>query len=65
MIILITSFVPESKRRVIFICIKKKKHLELTFEDLMYSDISDKLLHGVVLQVTVATVHLERLVADL
>lgn len=31
----------------------------------MYSDISDKLLHGVVFQVTVATVHLERMVADL
>lgn len=31
----------------------------------MYSAISDKLLHRVVFQVTVATVHLERLVADL
>lgn len=31
----------------------------------MYSAISDKLLHGVVFQVTIATVHLERLVADL
>ena len=31
----------------------------------MYSDISDKLLHSVVFEVTVATVHLERLVADL
>lgn len=31
----------------------------------MYSDVSDKLLDGVVFQVTVATVHLERLVADL
>lgn len=31
----------------------------------MYSAISDELLHRVVFQVTVATVHLERLVADL
>lgn len=31
----------------------------------MYSAISYKLLHGVVFQVTIATVHLERLVADL
>lgn len=31
----------------------------------MYSDVSDKLLDGVVFQVTVAAVHLERLVADL
>lgn len=31
----------------------------------MHSDISDKLLHGVVFQVAVAAVHLERLVADL
>lgn len=31
----------------------------------MYSAVSYKLLHGVVFQVAVATVHLERLVADL
>ena len=37
----------------------------LTLQDLMHSDVADKLLHGVVLQVTVAAVHLERLVTDL
>lgn len=31
----------------------------------MYSDVSDKLLHSVVFEVTVPTVHLESLVADL
>ena len=31
----------------------------------MYSDVPDKLLHCVVFEVTVATVHLKSLVADL
>lgn len=31
----------------------------------MHADVTHKLLHGVVLQVTVAAVHLESLVADL
>ena len=31
----------------------------------MHSDVSHKLLHGIVLQVAIASVHLQRLVADL
>lgn len=38
---------------------------KLTLEDLMYSNVSDKLLHGVVFQVTVSSVHLKCLVANL
>lgn len=38
---------------------------ELTLEDLVHSDVSDKLLHGVVFQVAVSSVHLKCLVANL
>lgn len=36
-----------------------------TFQDLVDSDISHKLLHGIVLQVAIAPVHLQGLVTDL
>lgn len=45
--------------------IQMKVRGSLTLKDLMYSDVSDKLLHCVVFEVTVTTVHLESLVADL
>lgn len=39
--------------------------VSFTFQDLVDSDISHKLLHGIVLQVAVAPVHLQSLVTDL
>lgn len=38
---------------------------ELTLEDLVHSDVSDKLLYSVVFQVAVSSVHLKCLVANL
>lgn len=38
---------------------------ELTLEDLVHSDVSDKLLYSVVFQVAVSSMHLKCLVANL
>lgn len=39
--------------------------VSFTFQDLVDSDVSHKLLHRVILQVAIAPVHLQSLVADL
>lgn len=76
-IILITSLEPleetqkkEKSLKLNMLLLENGRSMELvpcklTLEDLVHADVPDKLLHGVVFQVAVTSVHLECLVANL
>ncbi len=58
------SFVPvNSRHRRVSTWVHKKKHC--TFQDLVHACVPHKLLDGVVLQIAIAAVHLQCLIANL